>query len=180
MALLESPSPENLNEAKTFFESLPHDTDNDHVDMELMQAAMDSNQLTTSTCSLIKKHTDHSSEGKISFSEIATLVRGGKLGILPATEAQTLIRLMTSVKPTSGLHQLTKDVPEEDMLQALHESFLEQDATHGGVLPWTAMDPLGRAYLRKLDGVVENTSTSDLVFDALHSESERKMDFQDW
>src|SRR5690348_1109090 len=68
---------ENLNAAKSVFDSIPNKKDKNHISVDQANAVMDMGVLSPASAAIVNDTIDRGKDGQVSFGEIAMLIRGG-------------------------------------------------------------------------------------------------------
>jgi hypothetical protein len=187
--------PEGSNEARESFEKIPRSSDEvegEGIDARRVDDVVKEGQLSTKGARLLKKSVDLKDAGLIPFGEYAQLVRGGTEGLLPPRDAEILKqRLLQAVSPNAyptsarasvPVPQLWKDIPDEDVLDSLYESFARHDSENSSVVPWKEVRPIAADMVTLLEGVDRDAAVRsvkripEVPTNVLH----REVDMEDW
>lgn len=185
--------PDGLNKAKASFEQIPRTANNgEAIDAGRVDGVISEGQLSTKSSRLIKKNVNCKEDGAVSFGEYARLVRGGTEGLLPPRDVDILNQgLMSplpsaqpmSARPSVPVPELWKGVPEEDVLDALHESFTRHDVEKTSVVPWKEVHPIAADMVTGLDLAVDPELAArslKRIPDAPTNVLHREVDLEDW
>ena len=182
MMLLTAIQSDQMNEAKAFFEDIPNKSDGNHVPTSSILSAIEGENLSSSSAAAIKKHVDQSGDGKVTFGELAFLIREGDHGLLPTEDRDALRKGLMATPPAAGLRGRFADLPDPDVLDAIFMAFQKHDRGGMGVVPWKDAQAVARSMLEELC-VVEQSEIDVLVAELPQkapNTSYGKLDFQEW
>ena len=170
-------NPENLNVAKEAYEEA---TDT-NMDITTFESVLDDDDLRPATRTVVRRQVDQGESGEVSFGELVPFVRGGTEGVISDNDASVLRKGLASASPANGLRNLSKDRPDEEVLDALHCAFLQHDTSDTGTIPWNLLHPLAEAYTSQLN--VKSADRTDLVAQIPTkpvSQTRSQLSFEDW
>ena len=160
---------------------MPNKLDTSQLTTVRVQNAIDKCGMSVKSARVATKRIDQSSDGRVTFGEIAFLIRGGVSGILPSRDAELLTNSLQEEDETMKMADLIASSSDSQICDDLRLAFQKKDENKDGLISWQDLNGVIEEFGNRqgllainIAAVVESTPSKPPVA------TQQELDFEDW